>query len=312
MQIANIASIVLAIIISLTSTIAYSKVSDSLKMNTAKRHLNRVINNASDSALKEATFRMNIDSKDAMIEAEQVFETFYAVFADSFEMRPLNSKDTLNRIYEMLPLMALVVNDGFYITYNDRDTNGKLVRRYTPKLPITDMSRAGAGIYSRSAYQDDHWEVTKVGGVYSLRLNRKEKKLDNALLDKNTAIIMDRLRAFVKNINNNSKSQISMKVDPKDIERYKWNMRGSSLIVICDDFDLLSKPIDSFTIAGTQLTERNRVLVYEKNGKKYYKFVSNIDNNFTNADDIYSSPEEALKRVPGLEPDISEILKYEP
>ena len=120
------------------------------------------------------------------------------------------------------------------------------------------------------------------------------------------------IRALVKDINENAKEQIALPLEFAGDS--VLNIQGPSILVYAKDFDLESRKIDLFTVAGTQIQEANRVIGYTEGGKKLYSFTNwkNSKSSGTtvtaNIEKIYATAEEAVKD--GYQPDLERILKF--
>ena len=302
------AAILLSILVVVTSSTNIGYMEEYNKQNARKR-LDIVINNAADSSLQDALQRLVVDSKEVNVNPELLFENFYKVFAESYGMTNISSDKTRLEIYKLLPLISYIGEDAMYVTYNEV-VNGKLERRVTPAIPYVENKEAYTFAY---AYEE---------GV-KYKIDATNKLIEGQTLDTSQSStdirdeviarqVTQTIRALVKDINENAKEQIALPLEFAGDS--VLNIQGPSILVYAKDFNLESRKIDLFTVAGTQVQEANRVIGYTEGGRKLYSFTNWKNNKSSgttvtaNIEKIYATAEEAVKD--GYQPDLERILKF--
>lgn len=294
----DILAIMAAILLSITNLFSTVGFVQTYQTYNAKIRLNDVIDIASDSALNSTKMHLNAELNKTDIDPEQVFKEYFITIADSYGLGDIIKGSELEmKLNLMFPFMVLVVNDGFYIRYiDDRDIDEYLredmsmpdIRpkkgynvKLTPKIPFTEV-REKDGKIIKWAFQGDYYVVDEEKSKMTSTADKldalevKQIDYDSDLFEKEALPAINRkvtevMKSYVKRINRSGNQQILL---PRqyDNESEILNLQGPSIITFVDDFDLESKPLTTFNIAGTQIMKRRRIFGYVKDGVRVYSY----------------------------------------
>jgi len=269
-----------------------------------KIRLGAIVNNATDSAVREAVTNENITLQDSVINPQACSDTFFRIFMESYDMSL--SDQNLVKCYDYVPLLALIANDGIYLGY-PRVVNGdKFEFHWEPKMPYYYDSPDGF-IYGLTINGNGKFKINKTTGLFSdvstqVHMPSNYKTIINER-------ILSAVTMAISNTNEYHRAWKHKFYVPQELSDYSVvDFEGTTMLAFVQNLDIYTrKQLDYFGIGGTQTTRADKIVCYVEGGKRLYSYSSDIEKSGRPVSPIriYDSVWEAAEQH--YDPDLSRL-----
>lgn len=233
--------------------------------------LGTIVNNATDSAIREAVSNENITIEEAIVRPDLASDIFFRIFMTSYDMSL--TEENLVKCYEYVPLLALISNDGIFLGYPRIVNNNKWEFHWEPKIPYVYETSTKLQYLTITGY--GRREIDKNGANYVSNRNNivepsyKERYINDTITQ---AVRMGIARANEANPGWKYKFYV-----PEVFSDYSVvGFHGTTLLAFVQNVDINTRDkLDYFGVGGTQITKSDKVVCYTDAGTRYYCYASN-------------------------------------
>lgn len=271
--------------------------------------LSYAVDYASDAAMWELLNSKDLsmdysDFNNISADPNLALNTFVDVFSANYGMN-FDKNNQAHIKMNFIPAFVVAMYDGFYIATltlvsNDlnypenRITNGDWDMKFSPKIPYTyknGNTTYALNMNGESALKFKRPNLTKIEGLPPGIRTKKEN------LSEISRIISAYISSTINTINETNTKWANTFYIPSSLTTYSGvnSIEGPSIIALVQNVDLATtKPISSFSVAGSKLEKSRMVAGYTRNMKKYYCYVDKLPSHIT-AENLYPNEKEAAK-----------------
>ncbi|GKX28639.1 hypothetical protein SH1V18_11190 [Vallitalea longa] len=236
-------------------------------------------------------------------------DTFIDVFSANYGMN--FDKNNLDHIkMNFIPVFVVAMYDGYYmatlkvvsnnLNYPENGiSNADWDLKFGPKMPYIYKNNAtyALNMSGESALKIEEDEKTKepwLTKIEGLPVGIKSKKANLSEINK---IISANISYTINQINETNTKWANTFYIPSSLTTYSGvnPIEGPSVIALVQNVDLATtKPISSFSVAGSKLEKSRMVAGYTREGIKYYCYVDNLPSSIK-AENLFPNVKEAAK-----------------